>query len=513
MPDPSAALDEPAPGRWSPWALAGVVLAVLVGVVARFVATSPLWLDEALSVNIAGLPLGDIGPALAKDGHPPLYYWLLHGWMALFGDGDVAVRSMSGVVSLATLPLAWWAGRRLAGRAGGRWAVVLLALSPYAARYATEARMYALVMFLVTAGYLLLGNVLRSPRVWSGGLLALTAGALLWTHYWSVYLLAATGLVLLWRWWRRPEGRAGTTLALVALVAGALSLVPWMGTFLEQAAHTGTPWALPSRPTQILDVTLDDLGGGGFAEASLYGTLIVVLVLLAGFARRTARGTVELGSGLVASVRDEVVVVVATLLLAWAAGLLTDSAYASRYAAVVVPLVLLVAACGLTRLRSGWLLWGLGATAVALGVVATAHNVSSPRTQAEELAGTIAAGSGPADLVVACPDQLGPSLVRAVRRTYHLDLPVVPYPRDGDPRFVDWRDYAERNAAADPAAFADEILERAGQGTIWVVWNGTYRTLMGQCEDVIDRLSASRPATIVTTANDAFEPANLFRFG
>ena len=45
---------EPAPGRWSPWALAGVVLAVLVGVVARFVATSPLWLDEALSV-IAGI--------------------------------------------------------------------------------------------------------------------------------------------------------------------------------------------------------------------------------------------------------------------------------------------------------------------------------------------------------------------------------------------------------------------------------------------------------------------------
>ncbi len=40
-----------------------VVLAVgalVVGVVLRFVTRSPLWLDEALSVNIAHLPIGDI---------------------------------------------------------------------------------------------------------------------------------------------------------------------------------------------------------------------------------------------------------------------------------------------------------------------------------------------------------------------------------------------------------------------------------------------------------------------
>ena len=106
-------------GRLPSWAGdAAVVVLVAVGVVPRFVQRSPLWLDEALSVNIASLPVGDLLEALRHDGHPPLYYLLLHVWMEVFGEGDVAVRALSGVISVATLPLAWVAGRRLAGPSG-----------------------------------------------------------------------------------------------------------------------------------------------------------------------------------------------------------------------------------------------------------------------------------------------------------------------------------------------------------------------------------------------------------
>ena len=77
------------------WIAIGV--AVAIGVVLRFWTQSHLWLDEALSVNIAKLPVGDIPEALRHDGHPPLYYWLLHGWMAVFGESDRSVRALSGI--------------------------------------------------------------------------------------------------------------------------------------------------------------------------------------------------------------------------------------------------------------------------------------------------------------------------------------------------------------------------------------------------------------------------------
>ncbi|MGH3850598.1 MAG: glycosyltransferase family 39 protein, partial [Pseudonocardiaceae bacterium] len=129
-----------------------VVAVIVVAVVIRFVARSHLWLDEALSVNIAALPLKAIPGALRQDGAPPLYYVLLHGWMRLAGSGDLAVRSLSGIFGVAALPLVWLAGRRLGNREVAWAALVLLAVCPFAIRYSTEARMYSLVVVLVLAG-------------------------------------------------------------------------------------------------------------------------------------------------------------------------------------------------------------------------------------------------------------------------------------------------------------------------------------------------------------------------
>ena len=169
----------------------------------RFVTRSPLWLDEALSVNIAQLPLGQIPAALRHDGHPPLYYFLLHGWMALFGTGDVAVRALSGLFAVAALPLAWLVGRRRGGPLLAWLFVGVLALSPFALRYATETRMYSLLMLLVLVGYLLLDDVVRRGRGGCGRLvgLALVSG-----------LAAADPLLV------DLAGRRGRARAAVALV-------------------------------------------------------------------------------------------------------------------------------------------------------------------------------------------------------------------------------------------------------------------------------------------------------
>src|SRR6478752_5318026 len=81
---PDERFDEPAPVEV---VIVGVV-ALVVGTVLRFTTMSSLWLDEALSVNISQLPLGEITDWLRHDGHPPLYYWLLHAWREVFGTSD-----------------------------------------------------------------------------------------------------------------------------------------------------------------------------------------------------------------------------------------------------------------------------------------------------------------------------------------------------------------------------------------------------------------------------------------
>src|SRR4051794_16558986 len=89
------------PGRWpaprrSPRAsvLVGIGVACAVaGVLMRWWPRSALWLDEAQSVSFAKLPVTAIPAALRQDGAPPLYYIVLHAWMAVFGDASTAVRA------------------------------------------------------------------------------------------------------------------------------------------------------------------------------------------------------------------------------------------------------------------------------------------------------------------------------------------------------------------------------------------------------------------------------------
>lgn len=493
--------------------LLGVSALVALGVVLRFVTTSPLWLDEALSVNIASLPLGEIGDALRQDGHPPLYYWLLHGWMSVFGEGDLAVRALSGIAGLLALPLAWEAGRRRAGTIGGLCVLGLTAITPWAVRYATEARMYALVLTLVFAGWLLADDLLaRRDRLRWVALAVVTGGAVL-SHYWVLHLgIAAVGALAV-RWWRGDaEARAGALRVASALAVGSLAFVPWLPVFLEQLSSTGTPWASAGRPTGALVDLLGGLGGGAkFPEAELFG--FALLVLVAAGVTVVARGRWELHVDLrtVPGVRSEVVVAIAAMSVGLVAGQLGDAVFAPRYAAAFLPMLLIAAGVGLARMPAPTVRRAVALAMVALAAVGLGANAIEPRTMGEEIADAIAAEAGPEDVVAICPDQLGPATLRSLPE----GIEAVGLPAFDRPDRIDWRDYAERNQAADPAHAVAEILERAEGGSVWLVINTHYRTYEGYCEGVQAGLQAARPTSGIAVADrgaEVFEGATLVRF-
>ena len=490
-------------------AAVGAVVAVAVGVVLRFVATSELWLDEALAVNIASLPLGDLPDALRHDGAPPLYYALLHVWMELFGDGPVAVRALSGVASAGALPLAWAAGRRLGGRTVACGALLLLASSPFAVRYATEARMYSLVVLLVLAGHLALARALERPS--PGRLVAVAAvsGLLLLTHYWSLFLAAAVAAALLPQA-RRP-GDAGRCArrCLAAVGAGFLALVPWLPVLIHQALHTGTPWAVRPGVVELPD-TVTQFAGGRTDSGSLLALLFVVLLVLALFGRAVDGRRIELNLSGRPDAVSLAFVIAATLASAFAVSLVTASAFVSRYASVVLAPFLLLVALGLRSLAADGVRHGVLAAVVVLGLLGGVDNVDSRRTQAGAVARAVQRLAGRGDVLAYCPDQLGPAVSRLLGGT----VTQVTFPDGGDPTVVDWVDYAERNRAGDPEEFARRLITRAGpRGDVFLVWAPGYRGLRGRCEVLNAELSHRRRAVVRVPADRrSFERMTLMHF-
>ena len=129
--------------------------------------------------------------------------------------------------------------------------------------------------------------------------------------------------------------------------------------------------------------------------------------------------------------------------------------------------------------------------AVVAGLVSSAQNVTTQRTQAGQVAAVLDSKAKPGDIIAFCPDQLGPSVYRQVRDPSQYDM--ITFPRRTGPAIVDWVDYADAVHAADPNAFADAVYQAAGTGHhIWLVWQPMYQTYGVKCETIAtDLLNAS----------------------
>jgi 4-amino-4-deoxy-L-arabinose transferase-like glycosyltransferase len=222
-------------------------LALAASLVIRILRPHPeaLWLDEANTVLISLRPPAAILEALRSDGNPPLYYFLLHAWMALFGDGEAAVRALSAVLGALLAPALYLAGARFFGRAAGLTAAVLACLWPLHVYYSQQVRMYSLLpvvaLAFVAALLAALGKGERAG-VRSWGLVTATALAVMWTHNYGRFLVASAPVA--WLACGPRTRAAGRRLVLALVLAGGVDLL-WLPVVLRQASSGVGAW-IPS---------------------------------------------------------------------------------------------------------------------------------------------------------------------------------------------------------------------------------------------------------------------------
>lgn len=202
-----------------------ILLALLAfGLRVQGLSVQPLWGDEGYSIYAAVLPLGNMIAATAVDIHPPLYYALLHGWLALAGTGAETARFLSVVSGTLLVPLLALFVRQILPPPGrnraGLLAAALAAVTPAAIYYSQEVRMYSLVTLLGLGSTYFLARVLAGDKKAVGPYLAVSAAAL-YTMYYAIFILAFQAVYLLISEKKR--------LARLSLPAGAgILFLPWI---------------------------------------------------------------------------------------------------------------------------------------------------------------------------------------------------------------------------------------------------------------------------------------------
>lgn len=144
-----------------------IIIITLFGTWLRvlLIASKGLWLDETFSIWLSNHSVPDmLHWILRVDQHPPLYYLLLHYWIAWNGDTPYYVRLLSALFGAGTIPVIYLIGKRLSGDVVGVTAALLLAVSPFHIFYAQETRMYTLLTFNAAIAIYALVRLLTDPR-------------------------------------------------------------------------------------------------------------------------------------------------------------------------------------------------------------------------------------------------------------------------------------------------------------------------------------------------------------
>jgi hypothetical protein len=245
--------------------------------------TRGLQYDDVFSIFLSARSLPEIVRGTAADTMPPLYYFLLHGWMAL-GQADWYLRLLSVLLSVLAVALLYhWVLAALGDWRAALAAGLLMAISPFQYYHAQDVRGYALLLCFQ------LGYLLAFTHIWRGAqtggkssraawtAFILCALGAMYTHNAAVLALALPDLYLLLR-------RRWRLLLRVILAQGAAGvlMLPWLVLLPQQIAKVQRAWSLwPPGVVDVLQVPVVWSAGLPLPGWTLYAGALLGIEILA----------------------------------------------------------------------------------------------------------------------------------------------------------------------------------------------------------------------------------------
>jgi hypothetical protein len=265
-----------APKRW--WT-ALVVLAASVFLLVRLapdVHGRPLFEDEAVVGQIAMHGVVAVVRTVIWDrGGAPLHFVLAHVVLTVVGS-VWALRWLSVIAAIATVPVTFDLGRRVGGREVGALAAVVCASSGLLSVVGSFGRMYAVYALAGAVACNLFVRAVQRPTRGTLALAAAGAWLLPATHPYGGILLAMEGVVALVAWRGRPPRMAAPAIAIMASAAVFLIADVRLTERFDVGSHGHRAVATPSQALDQLTAAVRGFAGGISLLALVFALLAAI---------------------------------------------------------------------------------------------------------------------------------------------------------------------------------------------------------------------------------------------
>ena len=211
--------------------------------------TTSLWGDEAFSAVLSRNSVPKILEIISRDTSPPLYNITLHYWYKLFGDSEVAIRSLSFFYYLIAILFVYKIANHLWNRKTGLVAAVFTFFNPFFFQYAFEGRMYSTLAAGVTISMCFFAKIIF-PKTDSNGKIRKRANFkdylgyiigtswALYSHHFAIFAVIIQGLwfikELIWGYRKTAFDIFKSYLAIGVIYA------PWLPALYYQTTLVGS---------------------------------------------------------------------------------------------------------------------------------------------------------------------------------------------------------------------------------------------------------------------------------
>ena len=457
--------------RWDVWAVA---LFTVAGSALRLwkLGADGLWRDEAQGLFVAArvFPAG-ISSALIADGHPPLFFFLMHFWAKLWGTNEFGIRLLPALLGIATIPLLYMAGKTMFNRYIGVLAAGIGAFLPMHVLVSRQARMYTLLPLLVLLSVWTLYDATRHNmrRYWIGWVV--TSALMMYSHNWGVLVFAAENLFVLAHFLLRDR-RMALLGAWMASVGGVgLLYLPWLPTLLEQFRIPGIvmgPWVhSDNSPVGHFLRIFNELTSMTWpADRPLP---YVILLMIGALSFHFARNKLTVGYEFSPALDLTVLTLLVPVLLGIVITTKTQGILPSYVTMAVLPPFCFLLARALSGLRPAYGLMALAILALLFWYKPLGNIYAKPMSAMREVAQYVQDAASPGDVIVIAPDYL------ATPFNFYFtgEQPQIAFPQAGgrveEIVWQGWRDRWENAQAAVYPTLDYVAASGIPDGRVWLI--------------------------------------------
>ncbi|MCB0209438.1 MAG: glycosyltransferase family 39 protein [Anaerolineae bacterium] len=251
-----------------------------------------LWRDEVDAIRFSNWSLQNFLGGLFQTGHNgPLYFLLLKPWRVLMGSSEFALRFPSAVFGTLVIPLSYILLRQLGfGRRSGMIMGLLCATSPYLIWYGQEAKMYTMLLAVITLAMIAYLKALAGQGTKWWVVFVISTSISFYLHILAPLMLGVYGIIaILWPKNMRRHWR-GWLMSMACLTLPYLPLVLWQFPVLVEGGNLGHPF-YPLR--QELFILLQLYSSGLFRSLGIMPIVLFVFLFLCGLLIKSRMETVR----------------------------------------------------------------------------------------------------------------------------------------------------------------------------------------------------------------------------